>query len=818
MRHLIGRGRTTIPLSCALLASTSHSAQAAFSLAMQPEQYGFGWMAVSLGLLLATLTTAYLYARLRLRTGTEQSILRGLVTDMRARLERAEALAAAEPQIVVTFGAPGEEPDISGALPPEAAVPAGRKVLAFGSWTSPERARLLEDQVERLRARGEGFEMVVPARQGEQIALDGRAVGGRAVLRIRRLHGERLALADLQARHAEMQRELARFHALLDRLPQPAWLRDKDGRIAWANAAYAETVERPNGEAAAAANADILEAQARRKAALTTASGENFHEMTPVVTRGERRVFDVFEVPHDGGAAGLAVDMTELESVKSDLVRRVESHRKTFDELATGVAIFAADQRLAFYNHAFHRLWQLDAAFLAQEPTDGAILDRLRAEELLPEPADFRAWKAQLAEAYRALEPREHWWHLPDGRTLRVVQTPNPEGGVTYLFDDVTEKVDLESKFNALTRVQRETLDHLRDAVAVFGSDGRLRLHNPVFAQMWRLPQAELAAAPHAARVFSLCKGMHAPSEPWDMLKTAVTAIPESRKPVHGRIERIDGKVIELATVPLPDGATLVTFSDITDAIRVERALTERNEALEAAGLLKSNFVKHVSYELRAPLTNVIGFAQLLADPATGKLSTRQREYSNHILDSSAGLYAIINDILDLTTIDAGTMELELTKVDIRAAVDAAVEGMRGRLADTGITLDIKVPKNIGSFTADEKRVRQVLFNLLSNAIGFSPEDRPVTLTAERADKQITFRVTDEGKGIDPDQLDRVFERFETRTEGSRHRGVGLGLSIVRSFVELHGGSVAIETQPGKGTTVTCIFPAGGGGTARAAA
>src|ERR1044071_2784545 len=101
---------------------------------------------------------------------------------------------------------------------------------------------------------------------------------------------------------------------------------------------------------------------------------------------------------------------------------------------------------------------------------------------------------------------------------------------------------------------------------------------------------------------------------------------------------------------------------------------------------------------------------------------------------------------------------------------------MRGRLADTGITLDIQVPKTIGSFTADEKRVRQVLFNLLSNAIGFSPEDRPVRLSAERDEKSITFRVTDQGRGIDPEQIDKVFERFESRTEGSRHRGVGLGL------------------------------------------
>jgi len=785
-------------------------------LALEAEPYGFGWGAVSLGLLFVTLATAYLYVRHRNRAGMAESTLRSIVSELRARLDRAEALLGTEPQIVATFAANGQPPDVSGALPPEISVPPGKKALAFETWMTPDQARQIEELVEVLRQRGEGFEAEIVTRRGEHIEIGGRAVGGQAVLRIRSLDGDRLALAQMQAQHAEMQRELARFQALLDRLPQPAWLRDKDGRIAWMNTAYAKTVTEAGKDANA--GADILEGPARIKAAQARLRGADFQERTPVVSAGQRRVFDVFETPYEGGSAGLAVDVSEAERLKSDLVRRVDSHRKTLDELATGVAIFAAEGRLVFHNQAFRQLWDLEPAFLAQEPTDMAILDRLRAKELLPEPADFRAWKNQLKEAYRSVEPREHWWHLPDGRTLRVVQTPNPEGGVTYLFDDVSERINLESRYNALSRVQRETLDHLRDAVAVFGSDGRLKLYNPAFAQMWKLPQAELQSEPHAVRVFALARALHQPEEPWEMLKTAVTAIPESRKPVFGRIERADGAVIDLATMPLPDGATLVTFSDITAAISVERALTERNEALEAAGLLKSNFVKHVSYELRAPLTNVIGFAELLADPSTGPLNDRQREYTGHILDSAAGLYTIINDILDLATIDAGAMELELSRVDIRSAVDAAVEGIRGRLADTGITLDIRVPPAIGSFIADEKRVRQVLFNLLSNAVGFSPEDRPVMLEAKRGDNTVIFRVTDQGRGIEPERIAQIFERFESQTEGSRHRGAGLGLPIVRSFVELHGGTVEVDSRPGQGTTVTCIFPADGGGTSRVAA
>ena len=203
----------------------------------------------------------------------------------------------------------------------------------------------------------------------------------------------------------------------------------------------------------------------------------------PAIVAGGRRSFDVLDVPTRKGSAGIGIDATEAEAMRAELGRLGDAHRRTLDQLATGVAIFAADQRLTFYNAAYRSLWDLDAGFLDQSPTDSAVLDQLRAARKLPEEQDFRQWKAALHEAYRATEPKEHLWHLPDGRTLRVVTTPNPQGGVTYLFDDVTERLDLERRYDALIRVQGETLDNLAEAVAVFGSDGRLRLHNPAFAQ-----------------------------------------------------------------------------------------------------------------------------------------------------------------------------------------------------------------------------------------------------------------------------------------------------------------------------------------------
>ena len=215
----------------------------------------------------------------------------------------------------------------------------------------------------------------------------------------------------------------------------------------------------------------------------------------------------------------------------------------------------------------------------------------------------------------------------------------------------------------------------------------------------------------------------------------------------------------------------------------------------------------HVSYELRSPLTNIIGFANLLGDPAFGALTQKQSEYLGYITASTNALLALINNILDLATIDAGAMTLNLGDVDIRASMEAAAEGVQDRLVNNRITLDIRAPSNIGSFTADERRLRQILFNLLSNAVGFSPGGGTVTLLAERRLNAVVFSVTDHGPGIPPEAKDKVFDWFETDSNGSQHRGPGLGLSLVRSFVELHGGTVAIDSAPGLGTTVTCVFP-----------
>lgn len=494
------------------------------------------------------------------------------------------------------------------------------------------------------------------------------------------------------------------------------------------------------------------------------------------------------------------------ETSRAESKASIETHFRSFDRLATAFAVFDAEQRLAHYNQAYVDLWQLDPAWLDTHPRDGEILDRLRQARRLEERADYREWKRSWLSPYGSNKQVEDRWYLPDGRSLHVVADAGGEG-VTYLYENVTEQIALESRYNALIQVQRETLDTLREGVAVFRADGRLRLYNSAFARIWQLDPGLLDAEPHVDEVIAQCRKLYDVPEEWERTVATVTAIVDERHPYERQFDRPNGTVIASAAIPLPDGGTLLIYRDITDTKRAERALIEKNEALQAADRLKSDFVSHVSYELRTPLNSMLGFAQMLAEPAFGPLGEKQREYVDDILSSGTTLRAIVDDILDLATIDAGTLELKLEPVHVRDLIEAARQGVEDRLKQNDVKLEIEVALGVDEIVADASRITQILYNLLSNAIGFSEPGGVVALKCAREDDMIAFHVEDRGAGIPEEFQQSVFDRFESRTQGSRHRGAGLGLSIVKSLAELHGGTASLSSTPGKGTRVTVRVP-----------
>ncbi|WP_316976157.1 sensor histidine kinase [Shumkonia mesophila] len=638
----------------------------------------------------------------------------------------------------------------------------------LGRFADDDAARLAQ-AVEILRRDGTGFGMALPVvGRNRQVQVSGvRAFSTNGdvaadVLWIRD------AGSPIPRAAAPAVADAEGLKTLCEALPFPVWLRGPDREIAFAN------------PAASAQGADPESPPSLEITEVSLAAG-----------RGTA----AFALPADAGTEGRRVS---------------EGWAKLLDVLPVGIAVFGPDARLEFHNATFARLWRLDDHALAGRPRLGQLLDLLREHRLLPEVPDYPAFREEQVALFRLVtQPEVSLMHLPDGRTVRRVCAPHPTGGLVFAYEDLSERLSLERSINELSAVQRETLDNLFEAVAVFGGDGRLKLNNPAFVHLWELDGKAIAQGIHLAD-FALRMNARLEESAGGSRPVVTAARLMKREPGGGRLARTDGAVIEYATVPLPDGAVLVSFLNVTDSAQVEAALRQRAEALDEANRLKSAFIANVSYEIRTPLTTLIGFAEILAEEYFGELNRRQKEYCQGILETSQNLMTVVSDTLDLASIEAGIMSLELDAVDVHGLLAGTLKLVRERSRFKSLKVEFDCPPDIGWIVADGRRLRQVFFNLMSNAVRFAPARGRVGLTARKANDEVVISISDTGPGMSEEQIRRAVQPFGHGTDPEVDgRGAGLGLSLVTRFVELHAGRVEIRSAPGRGTTVICRLPTG---------
>jgi signal transduction histidine kinase len=636
------------------------------------------------------------------------------------------------------------------------------------------------------------FEALGP---GGGVSVEGRASGALAYLRLAPVAGG-----------ASVLPTASRLAAFIDAREEPAWIAGPDARPVFANRAWLAAVGAETVAAARDRNlafdraADDLAREAAR-------AGERREAVRWAASAGRRRAFRLTAAPLEGGGVGVwSEDVTEAEEAAESLRRHAEAQGQTLNQIREGVAIFGRDKRLQFNNAAFAALWGLEPAWLADRPGHGELLDRLRQRRRLPETADWTKWKAQELAAYEALAPAEELWRLPDARTLRVVRQPQPWGGLLLLFSDITDELNLKAEFNAQIQVQQATLDKLTDAVAVFASDARLKLHNEAFERFWNVTQAQIAAAADFEGVVELCLPRLHDRQFWRELKARVTdPEPKSRAPVSEEVVTADRRIVAFQSRPLPDGAMLISFVDVTDTRNIERALHEREAALAEAERLKRDFVGNVSYELRTPLTTILGYSELL-ERTDGGLSSRALAHVAAVRAAAMQLGRSIDDVLDIAQIDADEMALDPADVDVAKLLAEAAERWAGPAEAGKVSIAVEVPANIGLIRADPRRLAQVLDHLIENGLRQTPPDGRVTLSAERAPPEMRVTVADTGRGIPFHVQAHIFDRFVGRDQG----GPGLGLALVKALVELHGGWVALESEPGAGAAFTCHLPESG--------
>ncbi len=693
-------------------------------------------------------------------------------------------------------------------------------IIDIQNQLSPEDSVSLEGLFERLNSNYIPFTINVSDRSDSKtLKLSGTrgvSLSGKDYFNILWLED----ITDLKIINDQDNKEKFDLQDALDALPHPVWIRDEDHKISWCNVAYAKIVDALPSNIIAQQK-EIISLSRKRKPSekkllfgrdlAQKALQENCTQIVKIheVIDGNRLLMKISEIPLKGKdiSVGIAENLTAEERILDEVKNNQLANHSLLEQLRSAIAIYGSDHKLEFYNSAFSQLWDLEDGWLNKKPKLGDIMEKLRETRRLPEQADFKSYKKGWLDMFMGLiDPRDDMLYLPDGSALRMLVVPHKLGGLMMIFEDVTSRLELESSYNTLIAVQKETLDNLAEAVAVYGGDGRLKLWNPAFASMWNLAPESLSGEPHVSRIVNKISKIFNDTL-WPEIRELLISIALDRSVNEGQLECKNHALIDYSTMPLPDGGVLITYSDVTDSVNVENALREKNAALETAEQLKLDFLSNVSYQLRTPLNAIMGFNEMLTQEFFGTLNEKQMEYTNDIHVASNKLLNLINDILDLSTIEAGQMDLDIEKASIKDMMESIMGLVQDWARKENIEVSLKCPANIGKAEIDVSRVKQAIVNLVRNSIANTDVGGVIELSARCQGDDIKISVKDNGCGIAQDEQQRIVQPFERVDGRGSDRGAGLGLSLVHNIVNLHGGSFELESESGKGTNVGILLP-----------
>ncbi|MEE4154379.1 MAG: PAS-domain containing protein [Erythrobacter sp.] len=643
--------------------------------------------------------------------------------------------------------------------------------------------------------------------------------GGAAIVWVFDFSESEDELSALRYEAARARADFAALIGLIEAAPMPMWFRDREMALQLVNKAYVEAVGATSAEAVVQGQIELLEAdEGTSPADIARASMEmqsSNQRIVAATIHGERRTLRVSDLPLGrDGVAGYAIDIEEQQQQRREFRAYREAQRAMLDQISVGVAQFDPQEQLTFANRPFRRLFGLGQDTGEELPGGGLTFERFlsdaREKGRTPEVRDFPEWRGEHAAWFGAAGTQEEAWPLPDSTHLRIVAQPMPDGGLVMIAEDRTESLALSATRDTLLRTRTATLDSLFEALAIFAPDGSVQLWNRSFAGTWGLTPEFLDTHPSAEGLLdAIAANLVEPKEA-KQIGAVVRAATLDRRERGGLVELADGRTLRFAGVPLPDGNGLLTVLDITDSQMAEKALRERAVALEEADEVKTRFLANMSYEFRTPLTSIGGFAELLASGAAGELSAAAGEYVDAILTSVARLTEQVENVLDLSQSEAGLLPIEKKKIDLLPFLTKIVRQREAEIVARGIGLDLK-GKRQRTAMADPRQLERALGHLLDNAIAGTAEGGQILIELphpiEDEKWQSAIVISDNGKGMSREALERAFAAAPASRNGELERRDGLGIPLARRLIEAHEGMLEITSEEGVGTTAVVLLP-----------
>ena len=480
--------------------------------------------------------------------------------------------------------------------------------------------------------------------------------------------------------------------------------------------------------------------------------------------------------------------------------------------MGQGVAVFDADLRLVIFNRRYTELldYPPEVVYVGARYEDIVRFNVLRGGVTVDDLEIHVAKRLALAREFNVERRFEH--HRPDGRVISVDRGPIPGGGFINSYTDITKRKRIEEEAVRNAQLLRATLENMADGVRVFDKDLRLVAWNTKSLEMLNYPPEMGKVGTHYTEFvdYSTQRGDYRDEKGSEGRDARLNRAKSSRGRGSEFVSR-DGRIIQKRRNAMPDGGFVSTYQDVTKRKHSQMMLEEAKEHAEQASRSKSEFLANMSHELRTPLNAIIGFSQIMCDELLGPLGDNTyREYAQDIKASGEHLMSIINDILDLSKVEAGKTQLNEQEVDIGSVVASCLRLMEERAAAGKLTLRSDLPQARLMLRCDERLMRQIILNLLSNAVKFTPAGGTVTVAAAFVgDEGLTLTVSDTGIGIADADIPKIMAPF-MQVDSSLSRkfnGTGLGLPLVESFVRLHGGTFALKSKIGEGTSAIIRLP-----------
>ncbi len=531
-------------------------------------------------------------------------------------------------------------------------------------------------------------------------------------------------------------------------IPMALWHRNAQGRIDYCNETYAHALDCSTAKI----TTENLELFSKNDINLHKLSEQSLAKQQPSISRqyavvqGKRRFVEVgiYPIAETFSTVGYALDCSETEELSSKLSFTTSAYHEIFNTISIPIAVFDEHKNLNYYNAAYTKLFDFKESFLEKNITFADILDDLRTRKKIPEHANFKEYKRKRAELFKnIIKPIEEFIDLPNEDTLRVRIAPYPLGGLIFVYENITDKLNLERGVNTLLAVQKETINHLYEALIVIEKNGKIQFLNKSMEQLFNIQNAKtLVGAPFNAwtaifKNFFLDEKQHAN---WTEYLSSLFI---NRHPINERLFLLNELVINWFYTPLPDGSHMLGFLNVSEEWNNERQLKAHSLDLEKKNTLKQNYINQVTHELQKPINNIIGFSKSLAQQLFGTLNEKQLNYCQLIENNTENVKFLIDDVLCLIGLDQYSLTITPQPFILHNMLSALRSMIEPIFQEKGVDFTISSNPTQTKVIGSEKHLKQALFAIIKDLIVYTPEGDSININIKNnnAEKYLTIEI-----------------------------------------------------------------------------